>query len=337
MKDEFYKSMLATWAELHFQNPSDELEILKQPLWYNSLIRIGDKPVWYDNWQKNNIKYAKDIFDNNGEIMGKQVLDAKYNFQTKYLEYESLLSAIPKLWKYKLNNKGSIINDVHISEECTINTDKGIKKLCELDTRQIYMGLLSKQTERPTSEHKWHEKGNVNISEEEWSSIYSSPYDLIRDTRCQAFQYKVTHRIMACRYNLKIWKIEQSDICKICNEQIDTIEHHLVLCPSTSLFWTSVISWWKANFNISFPVHMYDLIFGLSNDGNDMIINHFNYILLLARFYIYNTKRVDGKLDLYTFLLNCKNEIMTEYNIMATQNKKEIFEKRWGELFSVLS
>jgi hypothetical protein len=52
MKDEFYKSMLATWSELHFQNPSDELEILKQPLWYNSLVRIGDKPVWYDNWQK---------------------------------------------------------------------------------------------------------------------------------------------------------------------------------------------------------------------------------------------------------------------------------------------
>jgi hypothetical protein len=230
-------------------------------------------------------------------------------------------------------NKGIIINTVHVSQECTINTDKGIKNLCELDTRQIYMGLLSKKAERPTSERKWHEKGNMNIPEEEWSSIYSSTYDLSRDTRCQAFQYKVTHRIMACRYNLKIWKIEESDRCKICNEQTDTIEHHLVLCPSTAQFWTSVMSWWKANFNISFPVHMYDLIFGLSNYHNDLIINHFNYILLLARFYIYNTKRVEGKLDLYMFLLNCKHEIMIEQNIMATPKQTRDF---WGEMGRVV-
>ena len=118
--------------------------------------------------------------------MGKQVLEAKYNFQIIYLEY-----AFPELWKYKLNSNGNIINNIHVSQECTINTDIGIEKQCELDTRQIYMALLSKKTERPTSERKWHEKGNINISEEEWSSIYSSAYDLSRDTRCQAFQYKL--------------------------------------------------------------------------------------------------------------------------------------------------
>jgi hypothetical protein len=55
------------------------------------------------NWQKHNLNYLKDIFDNYGKIICKQAIEAKYKFQIKYLEYKSLLvfhNSYSSLWIY---------------------------------------------------------------------------------------------------------------------------------------------------------------------------------------------------------------------------------------------
>jgi hypothetical protein len=39
----------------------------------------------------------------------------------------------------------------------------------------------------------------------------------------QNFQYKITHRILACNFNLKIQKIRDNNLCESCDE-IDTME-----------------------------------------------------------------------------------------------------------------
>ena len=62
-------------------------------------------------------------------------------------------------------------------------------------------------------------------------STYTTPYKATSDTKIIAFQLKVTHRLLACKYNLYKWKIENNAICNECKDGIDIIEHYLLACP----------------------------------------------------------------------------------------------------------
>ena len=55
-----------------------------------------------------------------------------------------------------------------------------------------------------------------------WNLIYTNDKHVTKDTSLSNFQFKVTHRILARNYNLKIWKIKETNVCNQC-EEIDTI------------------------------------------------------------------------------------------------------------------
>jgi hypothetical protein len=58
----------------------------------------------------------------------------------------------------------------------------------------------------------------------------------------------VTHRILACQEKLYTWKIKDTNICEQCKEEIEGIDHLLVACPNTLVFWNTVFTWWKESF-----------------------------------------------------------------------------------------
>ena len=80
------------------------------------------------------------------------------------------------------------------------------RRITELNTREIYWHLLSKIAERPTSEAKWQEKTDLDLDYEEWATIYTVNNDVTRDTNMDNLQFKITHIMLACGYNLRIWK-----------------------------------------------------------------------------------------------------------------------------------
>ena len=67
-----------------------------------------------------------------------------------------------------------------------------------------------------------------------------------------------------------------------------------------------------------------------------MIINHFNFILLMGRYHIYKSKKAGENLDMYRFLVDCKKHLILEQNIMAAKNESEKFNKKWQEQYENL-
>ena len=65
---------------------------------------------------------------------------------------------------------------------------------------------------------------------------------ITRDTKLISFNFKITHRIIACNQQLEKWEIKTSDKYDQCGET-DTIKHHLVKCPNTLIFWQYVFNW----------------------------------------------------------------------------------------------
>jgi hypothetical protein len=155
-------------------------------------------------------------------------------------------------------------------------------------------------------------------------------YKLTRNTKMISFNFKITHRTLAVGEKLKTWKIQESDLCEEC-KKTETIEHFLVECPSTLIFWKHVFNWWGSMSQVKFPILTYEIIFGIPNESEENIIENFNYLLLCGNYYVYKSKLRKEKLDTYKFLLECKTRLIQDITILDENNKK-YGSRKWNEL-----
>jgi hypothetical protein len=206
--------------------------------------------------------------------------------------------------------------------------------LGEISTRQLYRHLANQESLRPTSEAKWNQKLDFIIDEPMWDIIYTNYQKIVKDTTLQNFQFKITHRILACNYNLEIWNIRDNNRCDICNE-VDTAEHMLIQCNNTYSFWQKIFNWWATNMKVWFEVGTYEIIFGIPNENDESIINQLNYFTIIAKYYIYKTKKADKTLEVYEFLLDLKNRLAMKKLLVANDAERK-FMTKWNEIFEAM-
>jgi hypothetical protein len=218
-----------------------------------------------------------------------------------------------------------------INKEYKIKINSIYKQLAEIKTKDIYWELLITVAERPTSEQSWNDNSELLLTEEEWKTIYKMAYKLTKDTKLINFNFKVTHRILAVGERLKTWKIKDTDKCEVCNEK-DTVEHFLVTCQEVLSFWQQVFNWWQSLTNIRFPLLVYEILFGIPNDSNEILITHFNYVLLNGNYYIYKNKMKQEKLHLYEFIMDCKNRLKLETKILEDKTTRVEKIDQWKDL-----
>jgi hypothetical protein len=331
--EEFYNEVFGKWAQLHYEEPTNAHEIGRQIIWLNSQIKVDGKIIKYKRYHQAGIKHVKDLIDDNNQIGGKRFLENKFDITFKGLDYESLISAIPKHWKRELIlvQKGDII----ISPYVDIKIDNSKTKLIEIKTNQIYWKYIESKGERATSEKTWIEKTTLNLTEEEWQTVYLGPYKIPTDAKIISFHHKITHRIIACGSNLKKWKIKDSDKCSVCEEE-DTIEHHFVECRETMKFWKHIYNWWQSITETTIPIHTYEILFLYPNENEDILTNQFNFVLSQGLYYIYRNKIGGKKIDPYELQVKIKQRLILESEISTKHSKEETFEKKWGTLMSII-
>ena len=84
--DPFTKELIEIWSCLNFKKqPSDFSNI---PIWYNSFVRIDNKPIYYKNWYKAGINFHLLTFD---------AFKEKISVKTNFLQYQSIVSAVSKM------------------------------------------------------------------------------------------------------------------------------------------------------------------------------------------------------------------------------------------------
>ena len=115
------------------------------------------------------------------------------------------------------------------------------------------------------------------------------------------------NRILNCNENLYKWKIKPDNICIYC-DKIDTIEHHLYECDESKYFWKRLENWMRNNLDVSFPLTICEIIFGIQiNINSDIAL--INYLTLIGKWYINNMRNNETELYFITFLHEVKNKI----------------------------
>ena len=72
----------------------------EQELWFNSLIRIGDKPIFFKDWSEKSIPKVKDLqMTGNNGFLPLNALASKYDIKPRPLGFYVLVSAVKSLRK----------------------------------------------------------------------------------------------------------------------------------------------------------------------------------------------------------------------------------------------
>ena len=193
----------------------------------------------------------------------------------------------------------------------------------------LYKCLVLSLYVRPTALERW--ENIFDIDSNDWPNIFYSPYVSSRETKLQAFQYKVINRIIACNKWLYNIKIATSPDCLRCDDHsVDDIVHYFIECKQLDGFWNRLEQWWNHLSTCKIVITPKHVLFGLYYDNE--YFAQINYIILLAKWYIYGQHRKNRSIDFYKFLPYLKCQLSQEEYICSIRNCNS-FETRWKTIY----
>lgn len=177
--------------------------------------------------------------------------------------------------------------------------------------RQIYQAILLRKLPSVSSQKKWNNvyPTDQGVTTEYWKDIYVRPYHTTRDTKLQAFQFKLVHHTIPCNKYLCNIKIKQSDACSFCDPQaVDTLQHFFFSCSTVTTFWKAVCNWLASQADFHVNVDEREFLFGVPKGARQA--RAINFTLLFTKHFIYRQKRFcQGTLELTHYLRELKGKL----------------------------
>ena len=295
--------------------------ILEEPIHYNPNIKRGKNVIYINEWVNQDILKVKDIAELNGHelnFLDYESFRRKFvNIQnTNFLLYTGIVQAIRAFWQkiknYNIPKKDRKVIFFHLVLEAVKEGNQKVRDSLDLDV------------EPPTSTVKWNNLfPNIN-----WKVIFKKCNLTTKDTQLLWFQFRVLHRILPTERYLHICKIKESPNCRRCGEE-ESIIHLLYDCEFAQRFWVNLGNALRNNCHncarLSFSLEL--VIFGSKN--NFITDKGFDFILLLAKFYVYKCKFLDTPPNLRIFLGELRFRLKIERTIAIRNNRGNRFNLDW--------
>ena len=323
--NKFLKDVLTSWASLNSKPVI--LSYRDEILWNNSNIRAGGCTIIYKNWYQKGIKYFKDIYDDITKTIRPydRLKDLYHLPDTDFLKYLALIESIPKRWKTNIKHENTNI-------PMALKTINQVIKANQTN-KFVYHFLMEKKA--PTdnkSEQKWTEQFRGDNLK--WKNIYTNRLSATKETKLQNFQYKFLMRIIPTNKFLLKCNIAMSALCDFCTMEIETINHLFWECLYVQQFWTELSNLLK-NCNIDITFSLRTITFGITQRINNPNIQVKNFIILLAKYFIFKSKCQKLPLSFIHFKSYLEQRLKVEKQIYLMKDKLTQFERKWSN-FSTL-
>ena len=329
IQSDFYRQIISYWHDVHNMKPQNMSEVIEEILWDNENILINSKPLFNQHWINHGINKVKDILNDNCVFLTREEIEAKYNIQCSIMYHNSLITSIPSGWKKMI--KGQEINASMREDKCnlTLKIDKNLTNIKDIPCRMIYWAEIHKISKRPTSYDKWELE--YDYTHFDWQTIAKIPFKSARETSLQSLQYQIINRYFPCQEKLYTWKIKESNLCPTCNK-VDSLVHYFVDCNQVKILWGCLKTW--CNYILKFKIQFgpLDILLGIPNYANQNEIDILNFIILFAKMFIKTCKNENKTIDFYDFQLRLKQRMIIEKQIMLSDGKSDIYDKKWKDL-----
>ena len=102
----FCRDIISHWQKMNNTNPKTKGDVLNQIIWNNQHIRVNKASVFFPGLKKVGIENLSCLFDDESNtLMTFTTFMQKYNVKSNFLQYYSLVSAIPQEWKTTLKQE----------------------------------------------------------------------------------------------------------------------------------------------------------------------------------------------------------------------------------------
>jgi hypothetical protein len=319
IKNMFSKEIIEAWCRYHFCNFENIKDIRDQIIWYNSHIKVNKQVLRYNSWIEKGVMRIRDIILDDGTVLSHNQFQSKYNIRVNFLQYAGVVKSIPKEWKVAL-----IIDQ----ERKIAQTKSKIQNILTLPkvSKFVYKKLIESKIERPDKcIEKWKNDLTMDIEIEKWRQFCSNVYTVSQIPHQQYFQYKLLNRILTTNEQLNKWGIVDSELCVLCDEEIETIKHMFLECEVVKLFYRDLENWISKAANFTFEFSNAEFLFGSGNP--DFVL--LDQVYLSAKQYIYHCRcnRLFPKLYVFKEKILFQKDI--ERHIFRNKGKLNYFENKW--------
>ena len=320
-RNNFWKEVLLDWQEYYYHQRKTRDEIAKRKtrdeiantlIWYNSEIKITNKPVIYKNWYNSGVKYLKDILENNTILNFQQFRD-KYQCGT-LMKYNGIIDAIPQKWKQILQSNENIekrkfdkLNDM----KNTANKTKIVYRHLNTNDQIVNSKIawLATQT-------------GLDIGREQYIKYVQAINKITISTKLRSFQYHLLMNALITNILLKIYGIKDTNLCTFCDEEIETLQHVFYGCKIVKPIWS------KIALDYEIKEISYDKI--ICNNCHNNPKNVINCVVLIVKQYLYRNRCLQQRISYEACKQSIKEYEMIEEEIAKSKNKLNLHRIKWS-------
>ena len=187
------------------------------------------------------------------------------------------------------------------------NTLLTLIKSLKKPTMWAYKNQIKQQNEginRQKPHQKWEEI--LGIRDIDWRYSFTNIFQVTKNTKLQAFQYKLLHRCTITNSKLFYFGIKPTKACTFCSLYSETIVHLFWDCLVVKSLWLEVAEWYKDITNVSINMNSELIIL------NGSACKTVNSLIIEAKYYIYICRCKEISPDLNGFLRYLRKEINIE-------------------------
>ena len=301
--------MLKAWGKLNYKTIVDNLD--QEILWYNSHIRINEQLISWKKPIENRLLYVAQLWENRTVISWTK---AKNVFGLTLLQFQGLISAVPREWKQQMQQG--------VKEPGAVSVEF-------LSTKHAYRNLVSTGCGLNRCRDKWEKMLNNEIPLERFISGLEESCICTDITKYHSFQFRLMHHAIITNIQLEKWKLKESRMCSFCAREPETYLHLFIWCPKVAWIWLQLeqfMAKWSEE-----PINFQpDTVF-----WNRLVLypaSHIkNFLCLVPKQYIYRQRCINKELS-FVELKNLFNKLEgyeKHYAIMNGKLKKHL--SKWNK------
>jgi hypothetical protein len=332
-RNKMWNEIWQYWCQENYKKPKTIEEILNNSLWMNSNIKIGGKVAHWKTWAEADIKWISDLIEVDNEsnmtIMPYNDIKDLGIDKINFMQYNSIVSAIPKEWKLKLRTekyKEPEIDELedHKLIDILLDTKKTMRK--------IYKRLVNSKKLIPEKAiKKWCNELLIENQKEEILKAHEKNHWCTINNRLRSFNCNFLNRNVPTNRKLTQMKLQNDEKCKWCGE-IETILHQYWDCKEKQKLWIKLKEIYMEVLNQDLIINSKMCLLGMGIDfpQNKREEQNLRQIILQIKHYIHIMKcKEDQKPTEMGVELYIKNNLKIELESSKRRGSYNKFYNGW--------
>ena len=181
--ENFWIDVLTSWCHLNYlEEMTSKSQVLSQVIWFNSNIKIDNKPIFYKNWYKAGITILQDLYNINGSFKQVGEIEKDYKIKVCFTELEGIKAALPDLWKFWLEDR-QVGKPEHSNIEILISLKSA--------TGWAYRSLNQDKNLLSLVTLRWNQIELPTLTVEQLNRAIRDLYKITISVKLRAFQYRL--------------------------------------------------------------------------------------------------------------------------------------------------